>query len=332
MLATTLMLGGGALATAQDLVKVEQPWILSDAAWDTSSGEAPVAQWVDKLPNMPEAEVKEVVNQVIARWKYLRAWWEKNEGQKTSGATYTELKRIQSFAEVFASTGAMPMDGVRDNFDGTYTIVPESLMFYVKGMIALVGHSSGEWSFVNMFGQSAYLDDAATLIACRASLDECKARQRYLCYPEIKEIINDKAVSRSNTPDDYALLADLQKYYIEGLENALDKNSPDVIPRKPRPAAGALHAQYHDAALKASREWLGKVKDVIITADNYDYRYDIFGFVEKRVFEGYVVTEEKYGDYVSYVIWAQDAIGDGQFGDRVYHYAVGLTAGHYLPK
>ncbi|MBR4775479.1 MAG: hypothetical protein IK008_05230 [Bacteroidales bacterium] len=336
----------GVTVSAQELVKVERPWILEDEAWKVSevNGKrvSKVIEWRDNLATLPEEEVNQVYADVIARWKYLREYWATVENKKPGTATLKELRRIQDLLAGIANTEAIIMDGVSiDMYTGKTKLDPKNLSFYLKDQIALIGHVQGKWVFIhgmqNRTGyEYAYEGNQAVIDFCKKSVTDCKARLHYYRNIECKNILIDSEVDPERDQDSYQFDRNLLFYYIEGLEEAMLNNDPNLIFRYPYPKAGALNKKHHDSALKASIANRGSngILDVVITSDDYGYTRDAYGRNVKKRISGYLIVNMGGGDkYMIELTWAADALpplGADVFSDQYKEYSAG--SGYYIEK
>ena len=335
----------GASAFAQQLVKVERPWILEDEAWQVSevNGKrvSKVITWRDNLADMPEAEVTQVINDVISRWKYLRAYWETVENKQNT-ATLKELRRIQDLLAGIANTEAIVLDGVSIDFNtGKLKVDPNNLSFYVKDQIALIGHVQGKWVFIRgaqtrVGNDYDYMGESDVIKACEKSVADCKVREHYYRNQESRAVLIDSEVDPERDVDSYMYDRNLLHYYIEGLEQALLNNDPNLIFRYPYPKAGALNAVCHDAALQATYKNRGQkgILDVVITSDDYGYARDAYHRSIRKTVSGYIIVNMGVGGkYMIEMTWAYEALpplGADVFADEIKEYSQGC--GYYIAE
>lgn len=108
-------------------------------------------------------------------------------------------------------------------------------------------------------------------------------------------------------------MSDYCGLYADVVEKACANNTPENIERKPRPAAGKMHAQLKAQALAVAKAADSDVVDVIITSAQWDVKMKGVIPVNRNVY-GYYVVKDEQGLMCVSRMWTEDYLGDGKYG------------------
>lgn len=102
--------------------------------------------------------------------------------------------------------------------------------------------------------------------------------------------------------------------YANAVEKACEANNPENIERKPRPAAGSMHASLKAQALAVAKADDADVVDIIITSNQWDVKMKGLVPVNRNVY-GYYIYKDEQGLQCYSRMWTEDYIGNGKYGN-----------------
>lgn len=110
--------------------------------------------------------------------------------------------------------------------------------------------------------------------------------------------------------------------YLGALSKAFENNDKIEVQYQPMPKAGAMNASYKAKVLPLEKAITDAVVDCVVTSDSWEVQRDALGNILRRVIYGYSFVETKRGKQATRVSWAEDYMGDGNYG-AVHSYGVG---------
>lgn len=165
----------------------------------------------------------------------------------------------------------------------------------------------GKAVFVTMKDDGAFLNAEDLAIAKQAA-----ARMRKLEI--LTKGLNEAFQGAGEDCDRYLRsMSDYCGIYANIVEKACANNTPENIERKPRPAAGNMHAQLKAQALAVAKAADSDVVDVIITSAQWDVKMKGLIPVNRNVY-GYYVVKDEQGLMCVSRMWTEDYLGDGKYG------------------
>lgn len=281
------------------------PWVMSkEAKYNANDYSDPknINAFLWNLENMATEEVQQLRNEMDERFKSDMDLIRKVEqGVIKSGHplhsefmdTKEEIARWETFYSAITRMFDITISGLTYS-DGGFQGVENAkyLLVHNKGG-GLGAHAVGTLvsacKFVDVFGTGGdkFLDEE-TIGHARNAVKRMN-NIKVLCY-NLKGLINETEYNSRNAR--LTVLYNLANMYAGVTEKAIENNKPENIERKPRPAAGSLHASLKAKALSIAKASNANVTDVIITSNDWDVKKNGVVITHRSVYGYYLVQDE----------------------------------------
>lgn len=194
-------------------------------------------------------------------------------------------------------------------------LTPETAYFMVQsrkgggvdGYFLMRKEGGGGYHFTNRAGEGAFLKGDA-LSQAKDSRERMKKWQ-LLSY-QMHEVMKECGYEVDTS---LRTIYNRSGMYANAMEQACNENSPENIDRKPRPAAGAMHASLKAQALAVAKAADSNVIDVIITSASWDVKMKGLVPVCRNVY-GYFLVKDEQGIMCLSRMWTEDYQGNGKYG------------------
>lgn len=168
-------------------------------------------------------------------------------------------------------------------------------------------NKSGKFQFVTMKDDGAFLNGEELATAKQAATRMRKLQILTKGLNEMYQSAGEDCDRGLKTMNEYCGL------YADAVEKACANNTPENIERKPRPAAGKMHAQLKAQALQVAKAEDPDVVDVIITSAAWDVKMKGLVPLLRNVY-GYYVVKDAQGLMCLSRAWTEDYLGNGKYG------------------
>jgi hypothetical protein len=176
-----------------------------------------------------------------------------------------------------------------------------------SGIGYFVTDKGGKFQFVTQKDDGAFLNGEELATAKQAAARMRKLQILTTGLNEMYQSAGEDCDRGLQTMNEYCGL------YADAVEKACANNTPENIERKPRPAAGKMHAQLKAQALQVAKAEDPDVVDVIITSAVWDVKMKGLVPLLRNVY-GYYVVKDAQGLMCLSRAWTEDYLGDGKYG------------------
>ena len=176
-----------------------------------------------------------------------------------------------------------------------------------SGIGYFVTDKGGKFQFVTQKDDGAFLNGEELATAKQAAVRMRKLQILTTGLNEMYQSAGEDCDRGLQTMNEYCGL------YADAVEKACANNTPENIERKPRPAAGKMHAQLKAQALQVAKAEDPDVVDVIITSAVWDVKMKGLVPLLRNVY-GYYVVKDAQGLMCLSRAWTEDYLGDGKYG------------------
>ena len=213
------------------------------------------------------------------------------------------LYEMRTIVTMNISNVRVSRDGGIDGSDAYYLVTKDG----GAGIGVFATQKDGRFQFVLKDGTGTYLNAEELATAQKAAQRMRKFQQ--LTYG-LKDFLKEDP---SNYDVNLAVMYNLCGMYANAGEKACEGNTPENIERKPRPAAGSLHASMKAKALAVAKADDPEVVDVIITSSQWDVKTNALGIPVNRNIYGYYIYKDEMGLQCYSRMWTEDYQG-GKYG------------------
>lgn len=175
------------------------------------------------------------------------------------------------------------------------------------GIGYFVMDKGGKFQFVTQKDDGAFLNGEELATAKQAAARMRKLQILTKGLNEMYQNAGEDCDRGLRTMNEYCGL------YADAVEKACANNTPENIERKPRPAAGKMHAQLKAQALQVAKAEDPDVVDVIITSAAWDVKMKGLVPLLRNVY-GYYVVKDAQGLMCLSRAWTEDYLGNGKYG------------------
>ena len=213
------------------------------------------------------------------------------------------LYEIQTIVSANTSNVSVSYNGAINSSDAHYLITNRKM----SGIGCFVMEKGGRFQFVMKDDSGTFLNAEELSVAKDAATRMRKLQQ--LTYG-----LNDALkADQSNYDVNLGMLYNICGMYANAVEKACEENKPENIERKPRPAAGSLHASMKAQALAVAKAEDPDVVDVIITSSQWDVKMRGAIPVNRNIY-GYYIYKDEFGLQCYSRMWTEDYQGNGKYG------------------
>ena len=280
------------------------PWPMSGGLYN---GKDPRA-FLYNIADESDAELAQMCNQCKARYKsnleHISNYdAQADQAQQENMNLLRFLYEMNTIVNVNVSNVWVSYDGSVDDSRAYYLITRRG----GGGIGYFVTKKDGKFLFVTKEGDGAFLDAEDLAIAKDAAVRMRKFQQ---LTNGLRDVL--KADTMNYDPNIGAIY-DVCGLYADAVEKACEGNTSANIERKPRPAAGGLHASMKAAALSVAKADDPDVVDVIITSSQWDVKMNGAVPVNRNIY-GYYIYKDENGLQCYSRMWTEDYQGNGKYG------------------
>lgn len=240
-----------------------------------------------------------------------------------------EIERWETFYSAITRMFDIAISGLTYS-DGGFSGVEDARYLVVSNKggglgACAVGTLGSDCKFVDIFssGGDKFLDEE-TIAQAQNAVKRMK-NVKVLCY-NLKGLVKETGYDNKNKR--LTVLYNLANMYAGVTEKAIEHNKPENIERKPRPAAGSLHASLKAKALAIAKASDANVTDVIITSNAWDVKKNGVVITHRSVY-GYYLVKDANGTMAVPRAWTEKHLGNGKYGD-LQAGGVGVSASFYI--
>ena len=314
----------------------ECPWPMQEGvtksySWPPSADESNmnITYYLYDLPNISEAEVKEMKAKLDARYqankKILMAdqagLFSQIGGYTTSLLLEVEAEqgRWDAFYGEIQQYMTLHMQGkIKGNDPQTWEIewgFGDIMVAGDKAVLTVNKNNAGKYQFYGLASKQGVFAEDSDLKLINADVDRMK--KIALLTEGLTTEFDDEHPAKGY--ENLAAQMNFRaKVYILNVGKALASNSPENIERQSMPKAGKLNASLKAKALAEAKREDPEVIDVVITSNSW--KVDP---LTRRSVSGYVIKKDKHGKRAFGRSWCQDYMGGGKYGS-LRNYGVGL--------
>ena len=297
--------------TATEVEAVNTNAISNQIPWPMSGGlykEKDPRAFLYDIADVSDEELVQLRDQYLARYKSNLVHISNYDAR--ADQAQQENQNFLRFLYEMNTIVNVNINNVWVSYDGT---VDASRAYYLitrrggGGIGYFVTQKDGKFLFVTKEGDGAFLDADDLAIAKEAAARMRKYQQ--LTYG-LRDVMKTDA---SNYDANIGAMYDICGLYADAVEKACAGNTAGNIERKPRPAAGALHAEMKAAALAVAKADDPDVVDVIITSGQWDVKMNGAVPVNRNIY-GYYIYKDENGLQCYSRMWTEDYQGNGKYG------------------
>ena len=300
VLAMTLMAVDPASAQSSNQI----PWPMSGGLYKGKDARA----FLYDIAEVSDAEIAQLRDVFLARYKSnlehianydARA----DQAQQENMNLLRFLYEMNTIVNVNVSNVWVSYDGSVDDSRAYYLVTRRG----GGGIGYFVTQKDGKFLFVTKEGDGAFLDAEDLAVAKEAAE---RMRKYQILTKGLRDVLKADTM---NYDANIGAMYDICGLYANAVEKACEGNTAANIERKPRPAAGGLHASMKAAALSVAKADDPDVVDVIITSNQWDVKMNGAVPVNRNIY-GYYIYKDENGLQCYSRMWTEDYQGNGKYG------------------
>lgn len=297
------------------------PWSMEKEDNDPNNG--PTRRFVNNMASFPESDVKAfrakmdkrkaVDEEIVEKYKNrtldmdFQTQQAYDNCKKEIELYYTFLNRVADHSVRFAFNGEITDKEAKVDYVQCST---ELSTVYIRY------NENGKYYFYTLSGDRTYLEGK--------DLDCVK--QEWVKYHKIMAFLETKEIKND---DDKEVQRNYQKAWccVDFIAKAVNDNSPENLEKIAMPKGSSLNGSLSGKALATAKKNYPGATQAVISGE-WDVKRDALGNIVRRCCSGWVITPDKLGKRASKVMWCQDYMGGGKYGELRF-FGVG-TETHYI--
>ena len=292
--------------TAATVTQGTAPWPMSGGQYKGKD----LRQYLYGIADESDLDITTLRDQNLARYKSNLAVISADAYSSAGNVARQEnqnfmrfLYELQTLVSINVTNVQVSRDGAIDDSDAFYLITTRQ----GGGIGYFVTKKDGKFAFVEKDGTGVFLNSEEQATAKQAG--ERMRKLQLLTYG-LRDVLK---ADKENYNANLGAMHELCGMYANAMEKACERNTPENIERKARPAAGSLHASLKAQALAVAKADDPDVVDVIITSSQWDVKMKGAVPVCRNAY-GYYIYKDEHGLQCCSRMWTEDYQGNGRYG------------------